>query len=108
MTIAPADPRVLESWPTELAALPFGSPEFLADWATPPTAVLNFLGMTAAQAQARWLSNQNQWIEDKTSVLAEQLRAGTLDAALLALEADLGDVAYQTIARDDFLLEVPR
>lgn len=46
---------------------PFGSPEFLADWATPPTAVLNFLGMTAAQAQARWLSNQNQWIEDKTS-----------------------------------------
>lgn len=30
MTIAPADPRVLESWPTELAALPFGSPEFKA------------------------------------------------------------------------------
>jgi iron complex outermembrane receptor protein len=46
---------------------PFGSPEFLADWAAPPAAVLNFLGMTAAQAQARWLSNQNQWIEDKTS-----------------------------------------
>lgn len=46
---------------------PFGSPEFLADWATPPTAVLNFLGLTATQAQARWLANQNQWIEDKTS-----------------------------------------
>jgi MoaA/NifB/PqqE/SkfB family radical SAM enzyme len=30
MTIAPADPRVLESWPAELAALPFGSPEFKA------------------------------------------------------------------------------
>ncbi|MBL9079339.1 MAG: SPASM domain-containing protein [Planctomycetes bacterium] len=28
--IAPADPRVLESWPPELAALPFGSPEFKA------------------------------------------------------------------------------
>ena len=30
MTIAPADPRVLEAWPPELAALPFGSPEFKA------------------------------------------------------------------------------
>jgi outer membrane receptor protein involved in Fe transport len=46
---------------------PFGSPEFLADWASPPTAVLTHLGMTAAQAQARWLTNQAQWIEDKTA-----------------------------------------
>jgi MoaA/NifB/PqqE/SkfB family radical SAM enzyme len=30
MAIAPADPRVLESWPAELAGLPFGSPEFKA------------------------------------------------------------------------------
>ncbi|HEB54029.1 MAG TPA: radical SAM protein [bacterium] len=28
MSIAPADPRVLERWPSELASLPFGSPEF--------------------------------------------------------------------------------
>lgn len=28
--IAPADPRVLEAWPPELASLPFGSPEFKA------------------------------------------------------------------------------
>jgi MoaA/NifB/PqqE/SkfB family radical SAM enzyme len=28
--IAPADPRVLETWPAELASLPFGSPEFKA------------------------------------------------------------------------------
>ncbi|MBL8730895.1 MAG: hypothetical protein JNN13_00815 [Planctomycetes bacterium] len=28
--IAPADPRVLEKWPTELASLPFGSPAFKA------------------------------------------------------------------------------
>lgn len=28
MSIAPADPRVLERWPEELASLPFGSPEF--------------------------------------------------------------------------------
>lgn len=30
MTIAPADSRVLERWPAELASLPFGSPEFKA------------------------------------------------------------------------------
>lgn len=30
MLLVPADPRVLESWPAELAALPFGSPEFKA------------------------------------------------------------------------------
>ncbi|MBL8752601.1 MAG: SPASM domain-containing protein [Planctomycetes bacterium] len=30
MTIAVADPRILESWPPELASLPFGSPAFKA------------------------------------------------------------------------------
>ncbi len=30
MTIAISDPRILESWPPELASLPFGSPEFKA------------------------------------------------------------------------------
>ena len=30
MPRAPVDPRVLESWPAELASLPFGSPEFKA------------------------------------------------------------------------------
>ncbi len=30
MPAAPSDPRVLESWPPELASLPFGSPEFKA------------------------------------------------------------------------------
>ena len=49
-----------------------------------------------------------QWFEDKTAALAEQLAAGTLDAALMALEADLGDVAYETIARDDFFLATAR
>ncbi|HYP15709.1 MAG TPA: TonB-dependent receptor plug domain-containing protein, partial [Opitutus sp.] len=46
---------------------PFGSPEFLADWASPPAAVLAHLGLTAAQAQARWRTNIAQWIEDKTA-----------------------------------------
>lgn len=45
-----------------------------------------------------------QWVEDKTEVLVRMLDAGAIDAALLALEAPLGDVEHQTIAEDPFLL----
>jgi len=45
--------------------------------------------------------------EDKTPALATRLHAGDLDAALVALEADLGDVAHETIGRDPFVLAVP-
>lgn len=49
-----------------------------------------------------------QWIEDKTDVLVQRLQAGTLDAALLALEARLGDLEQETIAIDPFVLATPR
>ena len=48
------------------------------------------------------------WIEDKTDVLVRQLREGALDAALLALEAELGDVELEVVARDPFVLITPR
>lgn len=48
------------------------------------------------------------WVEDKTDTLVRSLEAGTLDAALLALEADLGVVEHEVIARDDFVLATPR
>ncbi len=44
------------------------------------------------------------WVEDKTEVLVRSLDAGTLDAALLALEADIGDVEREIIASDPFVL----
>lgn len=44
------------------------------------------------------------WIEEKTSMLSKQLDAGMLDAALVALEAELGDVEHDVIAQDPFLL----
>ena len=47
------------------------------------------------------------WTEDKTAVLAAKLRAGDLDAALVALEADLGDVEYEVVGRDPFVLATP-
>lgn len=48
------------------------------------------------------------WVEDKTDVLVRRLREGTLDAALLALEAEIGDVDHEPIASDPFLLAAPR
>ena len=48
------------------------------------------------------------WIEDKTEVLVRSLDVGSLDAALLALEADVGDLDHEPIARDAFVLATPR
>lgn len=48
------------------------------------------------------------WIEEKTRVLVQRLEAGSLDAALLALEADIGDLERATIAEDPFVVVAPR
>ncbi len=45
-----------------------------------------------------------QWQEGKTAELVDALHAGDLDAVLLALEAELGDVEQEVIARDPFVL----
>lgn len=47
------------------------------------------------------------WVEDKTEVLAAQLAAGKIDAALLALEAHLSGLDHGVIARDPFVLAAP-
>lgn len=48
-----------------------------------------------------------QWIEDKTHILVRSLNSGAIDAALLALEADIGEIERETIAVDPFVLVVP-
>jgi LysR family hydrogen peroxide-inducible transcriptional activator len=48
------------------------------------------------------------WIEDKTDILARAVNQGNLDAALLALEADLGDLEHETVALDPFVLATPK
>ncbi len=48
-----------------------------------------------------------QWIEDKTEALVARLAAGALDAALVALEAPLGDVEHAVVGRDPFVLVAP-
>ena len=47
------------------------------------------------------------WTEEKTAVLTAKLRTGDLDAALVALEADLGDVEHEVLGRDPFVLATP-
>jgi LysR family hydrogen peroxide-inducible transcriptional activator len=47
------------------------------------------------------------WVEDRTEVLVRSLDAGALDAVLLALEADVGDVEREVIGRDPFVLATP-
>ena len=49
-----------------------------------------------------------QWVEDKTASLVALLRGGGLDAAVLAVEADLGDLERDVIGRDPFVVVAPR
>ncbi len=48
-----------------------------------------------------------RWVEDRTNTLMRHLEAGSLDAALLSLEAEVGDVGRDIIARDPFVLVAP-
>lgn len=47
------------------------------------------------------------WVEDKTQILVRSLEGGMLDAALLALEANIGDVERGIIGPDPFVLATP-
>jgi LysR family hydrogen peroxide-inducible transcriptional activator len=49
-----------------------------------------------------------EWVEEKTAALVARLQAGALDGALLALEADLGEVEHEVVAEDPFVLAAPR
>jgi LysR family hydrogen peroxide-inducible transcriptional activator len=49
-----------------------------------------------------------RWTEDKTSALVRAVQEGTLEGAVLALEVPLGDLEREELARDPFVLAVPR
>jgi LysR family transcriptional regulator, hydrogen peroxide-inducible genes activator len=51
---------------------------------------------------------QLYWTEDKTDKLVAMLGAGELDAALVALEAELGDLDHAEVGADPFVLAAPR
>ncbi|MBS2026603.1 MAG: LysR family transcriptional regulator [Deltaproteobacteria bacterium] len=47
------------------------------------------------------------WSEEKTADLVVSLQAGNLDAAVVALEAEVGDVEHAVLARDPFVVAAP-
>jgi LysR family hydrogen peroxide-inducible transcriptional activator len=44
------------------------------------------------------------WVEDKTETLVRRLADGQIEGAIVALEADIGDVAREVVATDPFVL----
>jgi LysR family hydrogen peroxide-inducible transcriptional activator len=48
------------------------------------------------------------WVEDRTDALIQKLTAGALEAAILALEAEVGDVEHEVIATDPFVFVAPK
>lgn len=44
-----------------------------------------------------------RWVEEKTKTLVAMLATGALDAAIVALEADLGEVEQAVLGRDPFV-----
>ncbi len=51
---------------------------------------------------------QLAWVEDKTAALVSQIDAGKLDAAIVALEAEVGNTEHAVIGEDPFVLATPR
>lgn len=72
-----------------------------------PTISPYLLPEIAPVLHARHPALQLVWTEDKTAALMALLRVGDLDAALVALEADIGDVEREVIGRDPFVLATP-
>lgn len=73
-----------------------------------PTVSPYLLPAVVPALRARFPRLAVAWLEEKTETLVRELHAGTLDAAVVALEADLGDVAHATLAEDAFVLAAPR
>ncbi len=72
-----------------------------------PTVAPYFLPRLAPALRARFPRMEVVWTEEKTPILAERLATGAMDAMLLALEAELGEVEHAEVAHDPFVLALP-
>ncbi len=73
-----------------------------------PTIAPYLLPEAVPAVMARFPKLKLLFREEKTEVLVASLAAGKLDAAVLALEADLGDLSHAVIAHDEFVLAMPK
>src|SRR5215831_9955881 len=72
-----------------------------------PTIAPYLLPAVAPALRAKFYRLTVAWREDKTDALMEALAGGALDAALVALEAEVGDVEREILAPDPFVLALP-
>jgi LysR family hydrogen peroxide-inducible transcriptional activator len=72
-----------------------------------PTISPYLLPLVAPRLRQRFPKLGIAWREEKTHVLAAALAAGEIDAALLALESELGDVDSEVVATDPFVVAAP-
>ena len=72
-----------------------------------PTVSPYLLPEVVPEMRARHPGLSAVWVEDKTETLVEALRDGRLDAALLALEAPIGEVEKEVVCQDPFVLVAP-
>ena len=72
-----------------------------------PTVAPYLLPDVVPAVRARYPKLQLVFREEKTDAVVADLRAGRLDAGLLALEADIGEWASGRIADDPFVVALP-
>jgi LysR family hydrogen peroxide-inducible transcriptional activator len=72
-----------------------------------PTVAPYLLPEITSELRAQFPHLQLLWAEEKTRALLERIAEGGLDAGILALESELGDLEYEQLGRDPFLLAVP-
>ena len=73
-----------------------------------PTIAPYLLPEIVPAARGRFPKLQLIFREDRTATLVADLREGRIDAAVLALEADIGEWAVGRIAKDEFVVALPR
>lgn len=73
-----------------------------------PTISPYLLPKAAPALRAAFPALTTAWREDKTASLVAALKGAEIDAALVALEADIGDLEREVIAKDPFCWAGPR
>ncbi len=72
-----------------------------------PTLAPYFLPIVDPALRAEFPALTLLWSEDKTRTLVQRIQRGELDAALLALEANLEDLEHAVVGRDPFVVAMP-
>lgn len=72
-----------------------------------PTVAPYLLPEAAPALRAKYPKLQLLWLEEKTAPLVRRISDGELDAGVVALESELGELECEPIAKDPFLLAFP-